>query len=367
MTFIEKITSFINNANTGTIGEYKMWQGGEVNLYASCFAAMTLHYLNALENYTALEKKKWADYINGWQDNTSGLFIGPELFLEELTSPKHDFEHVSMHLTAHALPALSLLGSTPKHKLHFAHRFLDRNELIKWLTARDWSRAWLEGNNLLFIGQFLIHLRDVEGVKEAAPALNMYFDWLDSQVDPATGLWGTNGHCSSFVAMCGAYHQLLVYYYENREVSYKERLVDTVLSLQHQDGGFSPNGGGGACEDVDAADILVNLYKQLDYRRPDIRAALRRLLESLLQKQMADGGFVYRLDEPFLYMGIKKTYCPANESNMFSTWFRVHTLALINEILDEKEIAGVKWKFNDTCSMGWHRSWDKRQALTEGL
>jgi hypothetical protein len=78
-----------------------------------------------------------------------------------------------MHLTAHVLPALSILGSNPRYHLHFAYRFTESRELLKWLERRDWSDAWLEGNNLLFVGQFLIYLRDVEHRKQAAESLNL--------------------------------------------------------------------------------------------------------------------------------------------------------------------------------------------------
>jgi hypothetical protein len=178
-------------------------------------------------------------------------------------------------------------------------------------------------------------------------------------MDPKTGLWGTNGYCSPFVAMCGGYHQLLVYYYENREVKYKERLVDTVLSLQHPDGGFHPKGGGGTCEDVDAADILVNMYKQIDYRRAEIRSSLRRLLELIKNKKTTEGGYVYRLNERFAQGGILKTHTPANKANMFSTWFYVHLLALISEVLTDEQYLRLDWKFNNTSSMGWHKQGDK--------
>jgi hypothetical protein len=76
---------------------------------------------------------------------------------------------------------------------------------------------------------------------------------------------------------------------------------------------------------------------------------------------MPDGGFVYRLDEPFIHMGIEKTATPANQSNLFPTWFRLHTLALISEILNDEPCAGFDWKFNQDCSMGWHEAWDKQQ------
>lgn len=357
MNLTEQVDDFVLSLNTGRPGEYKMCTGGNVTLYSSCFAAMTLHYTGRLGHLKETERQSWGKYISSFQDAESGYFIGPELVPEELTSEIHDYTHVAMHLAAHVLPALSLLKTKPQHQLLFAHRFLEPPQLIEWLETRDWRRAWLEGNNLLFIAQFLFHMRDHEKRPEAAKGIKIYFDWLDSQLDPKTGLWGTNGFCSPFVAMCGGYHQLLAYYWDGRELLYKEALIDTVLSLQHQDGGFSPNGGGGACEDVDAADILVNLYKQLDYRRDDIRAALKRLLDLIPTNQRADGGFVYRLNQSFTHMGILKTRSPENTSNLFATWFRVHTLALISEILCDESVAQTQWKFNDTCSMGWHRSW----------
>jgi hypothetical protein len=74
---------------------------------------------------------------------------------------------------------------------------------------------------------------------------------------------------------------------------------------------------------------------------------------------MSDGGFVYRLNQPFIHMGIKRTASGPNKSNLFSTWFRVHTLALISEILTGEYITQLNWQFNNSCSMGWHKKWDK--------
>ena len=140
---------------------------------------------------------------------------------------------------------------------------------------------------------------------------------------------------------------------------YPAQLIDVALSLQHKDGGFNLNGGGGACEDTDAIDILVNMYKRVDYKRPQIRSALRRSLHHILKRQMSDGGFVYRLNQPFVHMGVDKSASGPNQSNIFPTWFRIHTLALINEILTDEPIVRFNWKFNNSCSMGWHSPWDK--------
>jgi hypothetical protein len=361
--FVRKVSDFIEGCRLDPESRsYASCWGGPETLYASAFACMLMHYLGTLQDLSEEERYDWADYFNGWQDSETGYFVGPELVKEEMGSRIHSYEHIAHHLTAHVLPALALLGHQPRYPLAFARPYLDTTFLKQWLGARDWRDAWLEGNNLLFVGQFLIHLRDVEGERQTGPALARYFDWLDERVDPATGLWGSNGYCSNADALYGGYHQLLVYYHEGRPVQHRERLVDVALSLQHGDGGFHPRGGGGACQDVDAIDILINLYKQLNYRRAEIRLALRRALVHIKQRQMPEGGFVYRLDQAFTHMGLARTTSAANRANLFPTWFRVHTLTLIGEILtDEPELQRLS-RFNDRFSMGWHPGWDRQQA-----
>jgi len=331
----------------------------EPSLYATCYAAMLKWYIGCerpLDGETE-------DFILGWQDPSSGFFVGPEL--RAWTPPagsKHDREHLSLHATCTVLPVLQEHGIEPRFSLHSAHDFCDQEYLAEWLDRRDMTDAWLEGNNLLFVGQLLVYLRDVEMCVQAQSALDLYFEWLDTHVDPATGLWGTDGYCSPFVAMCGGYHQLLVYYYENHPVLYRENLVDTVLALQHRDGGFSPAGGGGACEDADAVDILVNMYKQVDYRQAEVRHALRRCARHLRRLQNPDGGFPYGKNAPFSHMGVPATGSSRGASNLFATWFRVHTLALIAEVLPEEVGAkGGAFRFNSALSMGWHREWDASQ------
>lgn len=353
----EQIIDLIKCCNTGTIGEFKMFPGGHVTLYSSCFAAMTLHYLGELERCSEKDKQLWADYINSWQSE-EGIYVGPELSKDEITSVNHNWQVVTTHLTAHVLPALDVLGAQPKHKLHFAKKYTVPETLHQWLNARDWAKVWLEGNNLLFVGQFLIHMRDIEADEKAATAVKLYLDWLNTQIDPNTGVWGTNGYCDKYSAVYGAYHQLLVYFFEEEDLKYHEKLVDTVLSCQAIDGSFGKYYKGGACEDIDAVDILVNSYKRYKYKKPEIRKALRRVLPYIFKNLTKDGGFVFRQDEPFIHMSIPRTKVPANKAHLFATWFRSHTIALIAEILTDEHSIEFEWKFNSVLSMGWHKKWD---------
>jgi len=344
-----------------------MCEGGHVTLYASCFAVMTLHYLGLLEKINGEERRKWTEYIQQWQDPETGRFVGPEIRRDELLSPQHDWDHVTMHLTAHVLPTLDLLGARPLHRLRFADRFLDLNYLRTWLKRRNWRHAWLEGNNLLFVGQFLTFLKEIEEVDEAEHALAEYFRWLDVGQDPITGLWGTNGQCDTYEATYGAYHQLLVYYYWDHPIHHARRIIDTVLATQHADGSFTRHGGGGACEDVDGVNILVNLFKRTGYRPLAVHSALHHLLKHVLRNQMPDGGFVYRRGRPFSQMGILKTRVPPDTSDMFSTWFRLHTIAIACQVQDNHALARIKWNFNRLLSMGWHETTPRNSNLQSCL
>jgi hypothetical protein len=154
---------------------------------------------------------------------------------------------------------------------------------------------------------------------------------------------------------------LLVYYHENHPIRNLRGLVDTVLELQHPDGGFNPRGNGGACEDVDSVDILVNLYKRSDYRRAEIRCALRQCLRHILALQNPDGGFPYNRDCPQSHMDVPGTQAPPNQSIMFATWFRVHTLALTAEILTDEPELQFPFQFTKNLSMGWHQTWSKAE------
>jgi hypothetical protein len=354
---------FFRDVEDSSSGGARSTQMGPVTLYGTCYCLLGKMFLGADEQLSPRTRR----FILECQDPISGLMLGPEL-REFSPSPQatHDRAHLLLHLTCTALPVCQHFALDVKYPLRAAHSFADLAYLKEWLSRRDLRRAWLEGNNLLFVGQLLVYLRDVEGLSSSASALQLWFEWLDNHVDPSTSLWGSDGRCSAMEAVYGGYHQLLVYYHEGHAVANAKGLVDTVLALQHPDGGFYPAGNGGACEDVDCVDILSNMYKQSDYRRAEIRVALRRCMRHILALQNSDGGFPYNRDSWQSHMGIPGTEAPPNCSTTFATWFRVHTLALMAEILTDEPCLRRPFHFTNSLSMGWHQPWDKRRhGLTQ--
>ncbi len=322
--------------------------------YGTGYALLTRHYLG----HDTSPADATALLLASWQDE-DGYIYGPELRdWTPAAGASHDREHLVLHSTCSILPVFRQWDLPLRPLRAAAEQFADLDRLRAWLGERDLVyNAWLEGNNLLFAGHLLIHLRDHERHPHANAALSLWFDWLDERVDPGAGLWGTQHGAPVHQALYGGYHQLLVYYHEDRSILYPERLVDSALSIQGPDGGFNPWGNSGACEDVDAVDILVNLYKQLDYRRAEIRLALRRCLRHIRALQNPDGGYPYAKRGQYTHMGIPATATPAGHSAAFPTWFRVHTLALIGEVLADEPC--LPMRFNDHLSMGWHRRWDR--------
>lgn len=334
---------------------------GPVTLYGSCYAWQALNYLG---HRSDSRDKTISKMILKSQRSDSGLFCGPEL--ENLDSrATHSHAHLVLHTTCSAaLPVIQELNIEIS-PIAYAKNFLSEGWMKNWTQSIDWKNAWLEGNNILFVGQLLVFLRDFEKNSDAQKYIDKWFSWLDETVDHKTGLWGTNGYCDAASAIYGGYHQLLVYFHENRPPPNLTNLIDTALSIQHPDGGFSYSANAGACEDIDAVDILVNSYKRVDYRRAEIRQALRRCARHILETQGQDGGFPYQKNKKQSHMGIPGSFARENVSCTFPTWFRVHTLCLIAEILpSDPMFAGLHFRFNSSLSMGWHRSppdWNSAQ------
>ena len=149
------------------------------------------------------------------------------------------------------------------------------------------------------------------------------------------------------------------------------------------------------CEDLDAVDTLVNMYKRIEYRRDDIEKALQKVSAATINLQGDDGGFLWAkrhhfgikdwsklgfsilrhcnfgywrhscteavigqfitYNKPRLSQGWTKTGIPATESDIFATWFRSLNLALISQVLPENPYAEIDWKFLKSPGLGYFK------------
>jgi len=185
--------------------------------------------------------------------------------------------------------------------------------------------------------------------------MELLLDWLSSHhIDKDSGLWGyydlTEPRRLSR-AVQAAYHFWLLYYYDKKPIPFEPRAVDYILKTQNKAGGFGqgvhnsaePNKSS-ACEDIDSIDPLVRFTVVNKYRREDIKAALGRALNHVLNNRNANGSFVFMRDRAFTY-GHPLLAAEKNAGAMFPTWFRTLSLAYLAKALTDSPPANFDWQF----------------------
>jgi hypothetical protein len=262
---------------------------------------------------------------------------------------RETWNYIHFHVTNYSLGAIDMLDRDAAPRLSFAQPYLEPLALKAWLAERDLRDPWLEGNNIVNLGSFLLlmHCQGTAEIRRQVDvALGILFDWHDRLQEPATGFWGI-GQLSdplrALHAMAGSMHNFHLWYATGRRLPYQDKAVDFALA--------QPPVIDSACIDVDLVDLLVHASWQIDHRRAETLQWLRALLPKLLAFQNADGGF------PDVRSGIGIPprsqdgwiggYAePQGLSNTFSTWFRWIAIAMCAQCL------WPQWRpFNNT---GWH-------------
>jgi hypothetical protein len=205
--------------------------------------------------------------------------------IPEAATRTHSTEYFAFHCTSYALGALHALGDAPGYPLAFVETLRSRRDLEEWLSRRDWSSPWMEGNNVVNLASFNGVL--AKGAADwAHERLVDLAEWHDRHQNPTTGFWhacDATSRTALYKAMAGAAHNLHIYYRLEREVQRPTVIVESCLRLGYM-------GIRSACVDIDFVDILVNL-RRYGHCLEEIDRILGKYLLKLLQVQGLDGGF----------------------------------------------------------------------------
>jgi hypothetical protein len=353
----------------------------EPTIMSLCFAILNAELYDALPGDG---HEAWQNVVMSVQDPTTGLFVDPLFSPGDLEPTGPGEEYLHYQTTYFALNALNALGCRPGHPLRFIKPFCEVAHLERWLEGLDWSDPWKESNWVMFIAAALYMVWQWEGEGSALRALHHLLDWLDAHQDPETGFWGTQDGASLLDAMAGAYHFLPFYFCLGRPIHYPDRMIESTLALQQPDGLFHPDGGGDACLDVDAIDILAKCSLVTQHLAHEVKTSLEQAYYGLLNNQGTDGGFCRarhrplplkswkrRLVEPlgldrllgkpyssprevWYYSGWEEMPFDVRQSDLWSTWFRSYGLAVISTHYPETFPANMNWAFRRLPALGWH-------------
>ena len=380
--FTERVAEWVRQQWQGEKASYT--KGGPPTLMATCFAVLSEECIGTLSAWPQQRRQSVISFLKSQQSVADGLFATASVRREDCDQTSHcDPEYIRLQLTYFSLTALHALQEVPSHPLAFARRFLNPSFALGWVDGGPWDNPWNQSNRVMFLLRFLIHLATKEGEDAAWLVYDRLLDYLLERQNQETGLWHGASHASVREGVFAAYHFFPFFFWRGRAVPHPERIIDSVLSIQHADGLFGEQQGGGACEDLDAIDTLVKFSLVTEHRATEVRNALIRALDRLLLLQNPDGGFPDQplqasdlqrslrrrvadglgvtkvLNRPFLlprthYSGWQTMGAAKGESTMWAAWFRPLAIRLIlarNPDLSESPIPGC---FHSLPGLGWH-------------
>jgi hypothetical protein len=332
---------------------YRFAPGCPTTLLATCFGVLAHELLGGLDGLAAERRQLLVRSICDCQSPSSGLFrdrLHGDDQLYKLV--KFTPLYVEWQQTYFALHALDALGAEPRHPLAFVEPFRDPAALDTWLRMLAFDDFWFSSNYVMFLLFFLIREHG-----KSSPAAHRVLDALDARQDPQTGFWGTQQGASLFNGMAGAYHVYGFYRFLGRPLAHQDAALRSTLSLQKASGLFGEREGG-ACEDLDAIDILVKLRPESAAREREVRGALERSLEGLRACRRADGGYSWSSAQrgaaprTVRYSGLDTLTVRSDQSDLWSAWFRPLALALARSRLELPEAWPVRYR--RVPLLGWH-------------
>lgn len=326
--------------------------------YSSALAVFIRDLFDDLSSLGDHERSQWIEFLRSFQDADSGCFIDVQLIQGSSSDLFTRFE-----LTHACVSALDILGAFPVYPLRFLDEFANAPALTKWLDERAWvvpsgsgliDVASIEGRLIFHIGGLLIYACEWGDLSH--DMLEVLFRWLDQHVNPSTGFWGTQEGCGMLSSMCGSAYIYSLYFHQSRLVLYPDRVIDSVLSLQRQDGLF----GNSPEADFAAAMLLAGMLMRCEHRQIEAETALRRLQRSILSLglQNEDGGFcaARASRKEHKHFGIEWLKVSPNESDMLSTWLRCGALALISEVT-ETPLSHIRWVLREGSEAPTFAAW----------
>jgi hypothetical protein len=306
-------------------------------LYASAYACMTYSLLNALDRFDAQTKADWITYFDSYQQAETGLFVDPTVQNEYFDDSDW---WGARHLVLHMISAYTDLGAKPKYPFRFLETYYDLEFLQRWLmeNSSKFSGAMDHDfdNKLMNIVCALQYQRDIWKDDRAGKAVSFIQKELLKKINPATGLWGDadmrNEDARSRTVQF-AYHLFPFYFYDNIFTFDFDKILPHVLKTQNNFGGYGVAVNSSACEDIDSVDILNRLPGMSSDQQIKIETSLDEGFTWITANQMEDGGFVFRLNEKFVY-GHPQMTGEKNQGAVFPTWFRTLSLAYLNQHFD---------------------------------
>lgn len=289
---IDRALQVLETHRLDRTGAYARWiwqdaAGGRelgLNEYGCADAANILYMVGAFP-CDPVERQAWIDTLQGFQNPATGLFT--------------EATHHPYHTTAHCIAALELFDARPRHPLTALHRYLDQDELYRFLDGLHWQDdPWIASHQGAGIYAALVLAGEAPRAWQ-----DWYFAWLYEEADPATGFWrkghvvptcqgdsfsGTLAEPTVFPHLAASFHYLFNHEYAHRPLHYPAQAVETCLDI-YANRRWPTLGHAVTFAEVDWVYTLNRAQRQAGTRFTETKDALRAFADEYV-------GFLLKLD-----------------------------------------------------------------------
>ena len=240
----------------------------------------------------SMDRETWIAALRGFQDPGTGLVPGHIPDDRHLDPPWALLpQQMDLYGTMVVNYALECLGSSLAHPVLAAEQ-ISAGLLGEILDMLDWTNsAWGAGH---WIDCYASCLSANQRHFGLGLRIDDLFRWLDTHVDPQSGLWGLWRKEDRWLQPVNGFYRLTrgTYAQFGRPLPLPEKAVDTIL-LHSMDSAFFGEGRGNACNVLDVVHPLWLCLQQTSHRRNEAQVWVRERLPEVLTRWHPSRGFAF--------------------------------------------------------------------------
>lgn len=275
--FIDEVEKIVARHNLGETGKYARWitqdDTGRRNLgvspYGCANAANILYTINRLPD-DAKERAAFINVLQQLQNKETGIF--------------EDVDNYPTHSTAFVSGALALFDARPLYRVNAFTDYTEREGLFRFLDQIDWAKQpWLGAH----LGSGIYASMVLTGTA-ADQWEDAYFEWMDRNADPVTGLWKKDAleGADPFAYLAGTFHYVFNYEYAKRALPYPKQLLETCIRAYES--GVCPDFAASVgWFDIDFSYMLVTAQKRAGIRFDETQKIVREIADGLIPQLLA--------------------------------------------------------------------------------
>lgn len=275
--FIAEVEKIVERHYLGETGKYTRWltqdEKGSRDLgstpYGCANAVNILYTIGSLPSDME-ERAAFVKVLQEFQNSETGLFENPGNY--------------ETHTTAFVSGALNLLDAEPLYVAKGFEEYLTKEGLYAFMDSIDWAKnPWLGAHLGAGIYASLLLTGTAGDAWE-----DIYFQWLDENADPETGLWkkGALEGAETFHYLASTFHYVFNYEYAKRALPYPKELLDTCIQA-YREGACMDFSKAVGWPDIDFTYLLARVQRRAGSRFEETQEILKEIADGLISQLLA--------------------------------------------------------------------------------